>query len=294
LLLDDTFGTLGSVAQEMSVNHGVNASKYTISRSVKAYCKRNDRPIEASNSKPKKQLTPKTMKSRFDFCLANKRTCWGHVMFTDRCKFQHTYVGGVVKKSVWRRVGEGRFAPKVNHASTFNVYAGITKHGVTHMHVVAGTTSHKSQFKTKKGEAAKNITSAEYKHVVSATFLPEGKRLFAGAGMSTWLLQQDNDPTHRRASHEALAEWNRANPSHKVGLLSGWPPHSPDLNPIENVWSYIQEEVNKAGCTNFQSFCETVKSTFANLPSKYITKLFESMRRRIDMCIDNNGGPTKY
>lgn len=158
LLLDDTFGSLGSVAKEMSMNHGVNASTYTISRSVKDFCKRNNRAIEANNSKPKKQLTPATMKKRLDFCKANKRTCWGHVMFTDRCKFHHTYVGGVVKKSVWRRVGESRFAPRVNHASTLNVYAGITKHGVTHMHVVAGTTSHKSQFTNKKGETAKNIS----------------------------------------------------------------------------------------------------------------------------------------
>jgi hypothetical protein len=265
-----------------------------LSRSVKAYCKKMGRPIQADCSKPDKQLTADTMKKRLQFCKENRARNWGQVMFTDRCKFHFTYVGSSVKKCVWRRVGTRRTAYKVNHASCYNVYAGITKYGVTHMHVVAGTTNHTPKFTNKKGQAAKNITGAEYQHVVSTTFLPHGKQLFGGAGMSHWVLQQDNDPSHKKAAVAAIQQWNSKNPGNSVTLLPHWPPNSPDLNPIENVWAYVQAEVNKAGCSDFASFCATVERVFSNLGKQHLQRLFRNMKDRVEMCIKRNGDKTRY
>ena len=295
MLLDTKqFGTLKSVTRELNEKSGTHVSRWTVSRSVKSFCKKRGHPIHADSSRPQKLLSADTMLKRLQFCKANKNRNWGHVMFTDRCKFHHTYVGGVVKKSSWRRVGDRRVAPRVNHASCFNVYAGITKFGVTTMHVVAGTTSHRSVFINKKGDPAKNITGAEYKHVVSSTFLPQGKRLFTNAGMSTWWLQQDNDPCHKKAAHEALGEWNHQHPEHTVQLLPEWPPNSPDLNPIENLWSYVQEEVEQAGCKDFKSFCDTVQHTFAHIPKRQLNRLFTSMKTRLQICLAKNGDHTGY
>ena len=33
-----------------------------------------------------------------------------------------------------------------------------------------------------------------------------------------------------------------------------WPPHSPDLSPIENVWGIVQREVDAMGCKGFNEF----------------------------------------
>ena len=205
MLLDPNLGNLKDVVGELFRLKKISVSPSTLSRSVKAYCKRVGRPIQADCRKPDKQLTADTMRKRLQFCNDNRARNWGQVMFTDRCKFHFTYVGTSVKRCVWKRVGTRRSADKVNHASCYNVYAGITKYGVTHMHVVAGTTSHTSMFTNKKGQAAKNITGAEYEHVVSSTFLPQGKQLFGGAGMSHWVLQQDNDPSHKKAAATAAA-----------------------------------------------------------------------------------------
>lgn len=294
-LLGDNHNNLRAVAAELHRLRGIKAHPSTVSRSVKEFCKKKGRPIHAVSSKPGKQLTPDTMRKRLAFAKANLNRNWSTVMFTDRCKFHHVYVGGVVKRSVWKRVGEERVAPRVNHASCYNVYAGITKYGVTRLHVVAGTTRHVSTFTNKKGDPAKNITGQEYEQVVSNTFLPEGRRLFGGGpGVSSWTLQQDNDPTHKKASQRAIQAWNERNPGNSVVVLPEWPPNSPDLNPIENVWAYVQAEVNKAGCRDFGTFCEKVDEVFSNLTRKHLGNLFGSMRKRLQQVIDKNGGKTKY
>jgi hypothetical protein len=133
-----------------------------------------------------------------------------------------------------------------------NLYAGITKWGITKPHVVTGTTGMKSTFTNKKGQPAKNITTYEYKVVVDKTLLPEGRRMFSAQGISSWVLQQDNDPTHKKASQAAVGEWNKKNPGATVKVIPFWPPNSPDLSPIENVWAYVQQKVDKAGCQNFK------------------------------------------
>jgi transposase len=295
LLLSNEHGSLSLVAQELYRLKGIRAHPSTISRSVKAFCKRMGRPIHSTSKKPAKQLTADTMRKRLQFAQANLTRNWSTVMFTDRCKFHHTYVGGVVRRTVWKRVGSERTAPRVNHASCYNVYAGITKYGVTKMHIVAGTTRHVSTFTNRQGDPAKNITGQEYEQVVSRTLLPEGRRLFGGAvGVSSWTLQQDNDPNHKKASQRAIQAWNARHPGNTVSVLSEWPPNSPDLNPIENVWAYVQAEVNKAGCRDFASFSARVEEIFSNLSRRHLSNLFGSMRKRLEEVVSKNGGKTRY
>ena len=82
----------------------------------------------------------------------------------------------------WVRKGKKSEAPTVNHPMTLNVYTGITKYGVTACHVVAGTSKQTSRFKNRKGVAAHNITSQEYKAVMKDTLLPQGAQLFKRTG----------------------------------------------------------------------------------------------------------------
>ena len=159
---------------------------------------------------------------------------------------------------------------------------------------VAGTTKHISQYTNKQGNPAKNITSQEYYHVVYDHLLPEGKRLFSCAGISKWFMQQDNDPTHKVASTKALEDWKQKCPGFVVEVLPQWPPNSPDLSPIENVWGYVQAEVNKAGCKNFDEFQAKVQEVFKNLSHKHVSNLFNSMKGRIEECMAKKGARIKH
>lgn len=294
LLLDNQYGSLKEVAAELYRRKQLKVSTKTLSKSVRSYCKREGRPIRVVFRRPKKQLTVGTKQKRLKFCEIHKSTKWNAVMFTDRCKFHFYYPGAKVGVCQWVRQGEDREAPKVNHASCLNVYAGITKYGVTTMCTVAGTTNHSSPFTNKKGDKAKNITSAEYYHVVLDHLLPEGKRLFSANNITSWYLQQDNDPTHKKSSVDALKVWDKMMTGTTVELLPDWPPNSPDLSPIENVWAYVQSQVNKMGCKTFEEFEAQVKHTFQNLPRSMLDKLYKSMKTRLQLCMEKKGGKTKY
>jgi hypothetical protein len=164
-------------------------------------------------------------------------------MITDRKKFLFSFPGTSVKRVQWLKKVEQRQAYRPNNPMVVNMYAGITKHGVTKAHLVTGTSKLKTIYKNKKGQPSRNITSAEYEDVVTNTLLPEGARIFAAAGLSGWILQQDNDPTHKGASARALKAWNGERKA-SIEPLKNWPPNSPDLSPIENAWAHVQATVN--------------------------------------------------
>jgi hypothetical protein len=234
LLLDGTQSTADQVASQLRSEGFTKTAvhKSTVIRSARSVAERRGTRLRSVSTFPTKRLNQATKEKRLKFAKENITRRWDNCMFTDRKKFNFSFPGVPVKDREWLLSGQQRQAGKVNHASVVNIYAGITRWGVTKCHIVAGTSKHKSVFKNKKGDPSKNITSAEYKEVVQNTFLPEGKRLFSTQGIATWVLQQDNDPTHKVAS-EVVREWNSKHAS-SIILLPNWPPSSPDLSPIDN------------------------------------------------------------
>jgi len=183
----------------------------------------------------------------------------------------------------------------VEHPSTYNVYGGITKFGTTTLKEVTGSTKHHSEYESKRQKKAKNITADEYYDVVASHFLPQGTRIFAsGPGLSSWILQQDNDPTHKQPSKQALEEWAKKHPGQTVTILKDWPPSSPDLSPIENVWAMVQQEAQKAACNTFDEYKAKVNELFCNISKETLKKLINSMKSRMQECIKNRGGKTKH
>jgi transposase len=266
-------------------------SRHTVVRGAKAAGKASGQPMHHIKGLPKKALTANTRQARLQWAQKYCNTNWKGVMFTDRKRFEFRYPGVKVNKGKWVVRGQKHEEYKVNHAQGVNLYAGFTVYGMTKAHIVAGTSQHKSSFQNKKGQAARKITSAEYRDVILKTLLPEGSMIFSSQGVTSWIFQQDNDPTHK-VGLELVKEYNKRKTSN-IAVMT-WPPNSPDLSPIENVWAYVDRKVQARGCTSFAEFKATVLEELKEVPKSVLSNLCASMKERVKAVLQTGGGKTKY
>ena len=294
LLVNVGAGGAKSVAHELhrSGHTSKQVDRRTVIRAVRKLGAKRGEQIVALQGKPGNRLSDATRQKRLAFSRANLGRGWSNVLFTDRKKFLFSYPGVKVHAVTWGVKGVRREVQRVNHATVVNAYAGISKYGVTSFHLVAGTSKQQAPYKNMKGTAARNITADEYKDVVKGTLLPKGSMMFSRQGVSSWLLQQDNDPSHRSAQ-PVVEQWNALHGS-SVAILSNWPPSSPDLNPIENFWGHMQAKVDAKGCRSFSEFKAAVISEAKHVPTAYFSKLVGSMPKRLAKCIKLGGDKTGY
>lgn len=124
-----------------------------------------------------------------------------------------------------------------------------------------------------------------YKSILESVF-PILNDIF---GPLPWILQQDNAPIHNARVVKSFIS------SQNVQLLN-WPPYSPDLNIIENVWGWLTRKVYEGGrqYNNKESLIEAIKDAWTEISLDYLMSLYRSMKDRIFEVISMNGGNTHY
>ncbi|GFX35040.1 transposable element Tc1 transposase [Trichonephila clavipes] len=81
----------------------------------------------------------------------------------------------------------------------------------------------------------------------------------------------------------------------QVDLLP-WPVRSPDLSPIENMWSMVAQrltQITPPAATPNQLW-QGKEAVWYAVPQEHIQSLFESMPRRVAAVISNNDGYSGY
>lgn len=93
------------------------------------------------------------------------------------------------------------------------------------------------------------------------------------------IFMQDNAPSH--ASKYSTA-W-LASKGLKDAWIMTWPPSSPDLNPIENLWALLKREIYSDGrqYTFLNSIWEAVVAASVKIDREQIKKLTDSMDGRL-------------
>ena len=87
-------------------------------------------------------------------------------------------------------------------------------------------------------------------------------------------------------------------------MLDRWPPYSPDLNPIENLWAILKKhlyqhfpECDAWGGTEAEIHArleDALIYTWSQIDWSILASLAASMKHRIAACIQADGWYTKY
>ncbi|GFX19703.1 transposable element Tcb1 transposase [Trichonephila clavipes] len=104
-------------------------------------------------------------------------------------------------------------------------------------------------------------------------------------GLATAIFQQDIARPH------VARIVQRFFVNHQIELLP-WPARSPDLSPIENMWSMVAQRLSQITYPAAApgQLWQRVETDWSSVPQEHIQSLFESMRKRVAAVISNNGG----
>lgn len=219
-------------------------------------------------------LTPQHRAARIAFIEQNYGIDWDMVAFSDEKVFQSF----TDRKNVLYRPKNHRFHPDyVQHVQrsgriTCGVWGFITAGGFGEL-----------------CEISSRMNSAEYTSILDEIFIPSMHSMF-GDDARNFVFMQDNAGIH--TSHETM-EYIR---THEINLLNNWPAKSPDMNPIENVWSKLVQNWNPDAPMNRENILNQAKEQWHACigDTDYISNLYGSMPARFDEIIQNDGHPCSY
>lgn len=104
---------------------------------------------------------------------------------------------------------------------------------------------------------------------------------------------QDNAPAHKGKVIQAdLAE-------REIEVMK-WPPFSPDLNPIENVWNWMKDwiedraDLGREDYPSYEELRAEVMRAWEVVPTEYLKELPEPMPQRCKDVLAAGGGSTKW
>ena len=224
-------------------------SKRTIERYLKKNGYTHDMPLE------KHELTQKQKEDRLKFWNEYIDHDFSQTVFIDETLFRV----GKAKQRKWRKIGEKHGISYNKHGKKVNAWAGISKGGKTSIQLFT-----------------ENMTKELYVSIMEK-HLKEMERMTGKNFELIW----DNDPKH---TSNLAKEFYK-----KHCKILDWPAYSPDLNPIENIWSIIKSRLNQISTSKISEIISEVKVLWEELKQEYIDNCIESMPSRLQECINNEG-----
>ena len=102
------------------------------------------------------------------------------------------------------------------------------------------------------------------------------------------IVMEDNAPVHKKVCIPVRIE---------LGMtILEWPPNSPDLNPIEHIWSYIKDIIARdyADVSSIEEMRRIVIALWEGFTDTQFDSLIDSMVDRIEAVIAAGGGTTRF
>lgn len=254
-------------SREIGENLNLDVSGLTIRRRIK------ESGLRSCIQRKKPYISKANTKKRLQFArehINKDETFWNSIIWSDESKFE--LFGTKKRKRVWRRSGEAlkqsNLQQTVKHCGgSVIVWGCFAACGVGKIKLITET-----------------MTGKVYIDILDECL----KKSVLKLGISRrYIFQQDNDPKH---TCKLAQEYFKKK---KIKILE-WPPQSPDLNPIENLWSYLDGELPFEQRKNKTEFFNLIRRKWEEISADITQNLILSMNRRLEAVIKAKGGPTKY
>lgn len=195
---------------------------------------------------------------------------WSRVIWSDESAFQRLRRD---LRHVWRCAGSEVVEDCVSQSKKFSGGPGIMVWGAA-----GGPLHTKMLVLCPSG----SFRSPNYIKILKEKLIPT-LRLRTTVGR-TALFMHDGARCH--TSRATTAFLHSAN----LKVLPGWPPNSPDLNPIEGWWGQIKYSLQGEQFSSQNDVWEHVLAAWNALDSAQLVKLATTMPARIQACLKARGG----
>jgi hypothetical protein len=193
---------------------------------------------------------------------------WGRVIFSDE-----THIEVYGRSRVWvQRPSGAAFDPqymceRMPHADRVSLWGCFCARGVGQAEIFVG-----------------EFNAAKYVDILQHNLLQTALHFYP---KEHWWMQQDNAPQH--TSHLAQRWFH----NHGVDLID-FPPYSPDLNPIENLWSILKARIEDRLARTVDEVERILKEEWETLGKELLASLAASMPTRCAAVVANHGHKASY
>lgn len=193
-----------------------------------------------------------------------------NVIWTDETRVASNPNGR--RLSVWTNAVEAPVQVKMHSGGNSVMFWGcFSKHGTGPLFSIKGS-----------------VDQHEYLEILKEGLIPEFRRAKASIP-GTWRMMQDNAPPHTAKAVKRFLARNR------VELIE-WPPYSPDLNPIENLWNWMKKklETEFPVCESAEEIETRIFQIWGIITPELCASYCADYGKRLSAVIAARGGYTKY
>lgn len=246
--------------RDIKTKVNTNASYSTVLRAIHA-----NSNLVFKKMKQTPKLTEKHKEKRLNYAIEHIywKKEWRQVVFSDEKKFNLDGPDGF--KHYWHHINmeEISFSKRVMGGGGIMVWIGFCYNEKLTI-----------QFIDQK------MNSEKYCQMLDISlkgFLDDNKK-------NDYIFQQDNAPCHR--ARNTLKWFEESNISKVV-----WPALSPDLNPVENIWSDMSREIYSNGkqYNSLNELKNAILIAWATFPEEKLISYAKSMKKRMLDVIKNKG-----
>ncbi|GET58376.1 IS630 family transposase [Rhizophagus irregularis DAOM 181602=DAOM 197198] len=137
-------------------------------------------------------------------------------------------------------------------------------------------------------EGDEKINSNTYIRILNLHLYPFQHTVCELTGRAA-IFQQDNASIH---TAKITKNWLKKN---KIAIID-WPANSPDLNPIENIWKHLKDNIQarKTFPRTVSELKVALSEEWENLDCSIFEEVVASMPQRINAVLEARGRPTHY